>query len=230
MLLSLIHRTSRIGRIEALHHPIELEIRRALKRIGDAERTEEEAYAEQVTEVDGELIEDLLGIAFAVSQNFLTSVRTPLLALARAYHQHFGVGLTLKGKVVKDSNGRARDIIFKCADELSPGVGFTRIEAINALANYWKHHEEWPRGWREGDESRLIVWNENQAGVIQKRTIEIVTALGMSLEGTWNLREAASRLGMKRPSELAPVRLAMSDWAGSLLREARAQVDLKTKK
>jgi hypothetical protein len=85
------------------------------------------------------------------------------------------------------SNGRAGDNIFKFADDLSPEISFTRIGAIYAVANYWKHHEERPKGWREGDKSRLIVWNENEDKGYQRRTLEIVTALGMSQEGIWNL-------------------------------------------
>jgi hypothetical protein len=228
---ALLRFVAKTDRLEDLHHPIEGEIKRALERIRRAERMGPEEYVDHVNETSGLLIEELLGLAFAAAQVFLTAVKTRFVALARAYHQEFGAELTLGGMAgfggKSEKNGYS---LFKYTGEPPTQASFTAIEAINAVANYWKHHEEWPRTLKPHGKWCKIVWNDKKANNIQKRTIEIARALGMSPSGgVWNLQEAVKKLGVRRDFDLTPVRRSLQAWAASLLKETEGQISAANK-
>jgi len=213
-----------------LHHPIQGEIKRTLDRIGRAERMGPEEHIDHVNETSRLLIEELLGVAFAAGQVFLTAVRTRFVALARAYHQEFGTELTLGGMA---GFGGPSDIdgyrLFKYSGKPPTQKSFTAIEAINAVANYWKHHEEWPRTLKPRGKWLKTVWNDKTAKRNQKRTIQIVRGLGMSPSGVWNLQKAVKALGGRREYDLTPVRRTLQAWAASLLKETEAQISVANK-
>ena len=230
MLFTLARLAANTDRLEDLHHPIEGEIKRALDEIGRAKRRGPEEYVDHVNETNRLLIEGLLGVAIAAAQVFLTAVRTRFVALARAYHQEFRTELTLGGMAVlngpSDMNGYR---LFEYTGEPSSQAPFTPIEAINAVANYWKHHEEWPRTLEPDGAWLTTVWNDKTARGNQKRTIQIVRALGMSLSGVWNLQKAVKALGVRRCHDLTPVRRRLQAWAASLLKETEAQISVAKK-
>jgi hypothetical protein len=217
MLFDVARLTANADRIDRLHGPVELEIKRASDEIRHAEQMESEEYADHVAETNRELIEELLGVALVSAQVFLTSVRNRFIALAPAYREDFKDELALDGKPV------SKDMVFTCGEKLSSKVAFTDIEAINALANYWKHHDEWPKGWKEDGEWCVAVWSD-QASKLQKKTIEVVTVLGMAPARVWNLQKAVEALGVEEYHELAPVREKLAAWADSLLNKAAAQI------
>ena len=223
----LLRFAAKIEMLEAVHHPIEGEIKRALDEIRRAGRTGSEEYAEHVSETSRLLIEELLGVAMAAAQVFLTAVRTRFVALARAYYQEFGMELTLGGMTFRANRGEIDGYrLFKLTGRLSTQVPFTPIEAINAVANYWKHHEEWPKTLKLDDEWRAIVWDDGKAKAIQKRAIQIVGALGMASSGVWNLQKAVKALGVRRNHDLTPVRRRLQVWAKSILKETEVQISV----
>ncbi|MCC5902749.1 MAG: hypothetical protein JJT87_12595 [Halomonas sp.] len=83
----------------------------------------------------------------------------------------------------------------------------SKIEAINAIANYFKHYHEWPEGWIE-----------QQAKKTQKNTILTVKKLGFS-EGelTDNMVRSLSLLGIYG-TDLGKLCHIVSDWRESLPR------------
>jgi hypothetical protein len=222
MLFEVARLVANVDRIERMHGPIELEIKRASDEITRAEQEEPEEYADRVTESNRELIEELLGVALVSAQVFLTSVRSRLVALATVYRQDLGSELAFEGKAL---GGAPKDMLFTCGDRLSPEVMFTDIEAIDALANYWKHHDEWPKGWEQDGEWSVAVWSD-KASKLQKKTIEVVTALGMAPAGVWNLQRAVEALGVERHHDLAPIRRRLAAWADSLIKKAAVQIQM----
>ena len=89
---------------------------------------------------------------------------------------------------------------------------YTGIEAINAVANYWKHHEEWPRCSEQNGECLVSAWNRDN-----RRTVEIVTSLGMSPSLTGNMRTAASAPGALEPGKWVNVQLMLGEDLVTLL-------------
>jgi hypothetical protein len=90
------------------------------------------ARPDDVDWFDGDFVMDhsewLLGVAFVGSQAYIES------AIGDVWRYLHGSG-SAEGKASKEF----RKQCFSCDDELKP-AGVTRIELINASANYYKHH------------------------------------------------------------------------------------------
>jgi len=81
----------------------------------------------------------------------------------------------------------------------------SQIEAIDAVANYFKHHHEWPDGW-----------SEDHAKGVQRNTILMVKKLGFSENGlTDNMWRALFLLSIY-DNDLGKLCGIVSDWRESL--------------
>lgn len=99
------------------------------------------------------------------------------------------------------------------------------IERINAIANYWKHREEWPAcPPRKGKKEVKLMWNHAKMKPIQKKTAEIVESIGMSPSSSGNLFIAAKAFGVTEFEDLSPLRNKLHGWARSLLEKAKSEV------
>lgn len=109
--------------------------------------------------------------------------------------------------------------LFKHAPIWKVNCDFTEVEAINAVANYWKHVDEWSLDCVEveGDE---VAWRWQG----YEKTVRIVTALGMQPGSTGNLRTAAEALGINIVSDLGPLRTKVGRWASDVTRSAKQEV------
>jgi hypothetical protein len=90
------------------------------------------------------------------------------------------------------------------------GTGLSTIALIDAVANYFKHHYEWPDNW-EG------------AGRAQP-TVDIVRKLGLEPDEEGNLPHAARELGMTG-SDLSPISTLIQEWRERLAVYLRKQLD-----
>jgi hypothetical protein len=224
-LLSLARHDANISRIEDVHLPIESGIKWALDEISRAERKGPEEYADQVNETNLLLIEELLGVALAAAQVYLTVIRTRFVDLAYAYNRAFQTERTVGGKPVLKKQGNKKGFnLFKdtgYTDEPSSPATYTPIQAINAAANYWKHHEEWLCALNSAG---TLVWNDQCKNKQQQDTIKIVHQLGMSQSGVWNLQRAVKKLGVENFYDLTPVRRELREWAVSLLKQTEKNI------
>ena len=83
-----------------------------------------------------EQAETVFGIAFVSAQTYITGTISDMLEI--------GGDITLSKKEMLAYG--------------SPYVGeLSKIELINAIANYYKHHEEWPNWNLEGQKKRTII-------------------------------------------------------------------------
>jgi hypothetical protein len=202
--------------IDRLHRAIEKEITSASKRIESAARTGDSDYADGVTDDECELVEQLLGLAFVAGQTFMTSVRTRIVRLSVACESQFGRPLTLGGNRGYDT--------FKVGASMQAGSGFTKAEVVNAIANYWKHQEDWPTG-EEARGSRIVtVWDLTALRNNEKRTVEIVVGIGMLPGNTGNLRSAARVLGVTNFEDLSPIRQELHSWAQTVYTQTREEL------
>lgn len=97
---------------------------------------------------EGALIDDALGLAFVTCQLFITAVVSGCQCLHR-FHASYGKSMA--------GGGGRQPIGLLCWDKRqllqrnNPMVGASGISgvaAIDALANYFKHRDEWPNDWK----------------------------------------------------------------------------------
>jgi hypothetical protein len=158
---------------------------------------------------------ELLGLAFVAAQSFITLIRTELIAVNNVHLRYLKSPLSFAG-----SNGYDA---LKLAPTLS-AANCSEVEAINAVANYWKHSEEWPVSEAKSGTQVREVW---VSGKNNKRTVEIITALRLVPNSDGNLRKAAKALGVKDFEDLSPIRKILKSWATELLKKARIEFGVK---
>ena len=97
--------------------------------------------ADYIREVAGLTIEQLFGGAFVTCQASITAVVSRIKELHNVATES---NITINS-VPKEKN---RLLTFQ-SPELTAHI--TQIQAIDALANYFKHNDEWPPGWVNAD-------------------------------------------------------------------------------
>jgi hypothetical protein len=184
--------------------PLEQEIARVVRQIEQAENAED---ADWYTEGQCERIEELLGLVFVCAQVFITGVRTKFEAL-----------------VNEDSTDRNKIYALQSGLKLS-GFDFTVAEAINVVANYWKHQEEWPVRLADRGDCRVVLWNKDKMEKHPKHTAEVSEKLGMEPSSSANLRTAAKALGATEKFKLSVIKTSVLDWAENLYKRAQRHVE-----
>jgi hypothetical protein len=204
--------------LERLHRAIEFEITASSKRIRRAAASGNEDLIESITIEECLAVEELLGLAFVAAQSFITSIRTELIVVAKVYSREFGSKLSFT------ADPQAYDAL-----KLAPMLAAPKcsaVEAIHAVANYWKHSEEWPVLEKKSGGRLRKAWDLD-ALKGKKRSAEIVTALGLVPNSMGNLRKAAKALGVVEFDDLSTLRQILSDWAAELLKKARTEFGVK---
>lgn len=136
-------------------------------------------------EHDLEVIQLLIGSAFVLGQAAITqtvSIVTKLRELADCSS--------------KLPNGKAQ--IMSLEANIHPSTGLSEIVLFDAVANYFKHHYEWPTNWSGATGAQL-------------RTIDLVLKLGLMPGGEHNLHIALRNLGMN-PSNMSLMGKAIQEW------------------
>lgn len=90
-------------------------------------------------------------------------------------------------------------------------TGLSEIVLIDAVANYFKHHYEWPDGWID-------------ASPKQQLTIGLVLRLGLSPDGNHNLDTAVRELGMST-RDMTPLPVLVQEWRKRLAAYCRDQMN-----
>ncbi len=200
--------------LERLHRSIESEIAESIKRIDDAGTSNNDDFAEAVAEEECLAVEELLGLAFVAAQSFINAIRTELVAVANIYAHDFGKALSFAPDPKIDA--------LKLSPTFAP-TNVSIVETINAVANYWKHSEEWPLGEETAGGRIREVWNISTLRGIQKTSVAIAINLGLKPNSSGNMRTAAKALGIVEYDDLSPIRQVLTDWAAMLLEKSRAE-------
>jgi hypothetical protein len=146
-------------RIEPLHDVI-VGIEAGLSIV--RERLEEEGD-DGITAL--EHAEMLLGLGFVAAQTYVLGSWTDLNRIRKSSARPF----------VTKSDCYASDTI-------RVQVGVTRIHAINATANYFKHHDEW-RVWPQNETARILA----AIGITKDTEFPCVCATELLCGPTWRL-------------------------------------------
>ncbi len=121
----------------------------------------------------------LFGIAFVTAQTYITAI------------------VSDANKVAKSSIQFKKDQLLKDYSECLLGLTVTKLEFCNAMANYFKHHDEWAR------------WSG--IGHSQK-TIAILHAAGIREDDSYPCVSAANILLSKDDWDLDPLLQTLSNW------------------
>jgi len=209
--LSLTRRAAGTWTLARLHAPIEREIRAAGGRAVQAERSGDREREEGALDDEWERVEELLGLAFIAAQSFITGVRNRVVTVYES-------GTSPRPSFCSDAKGYT---LLTMGSPLRRGASYTAVEAINAVANYSKHQDDWRTREEKKGRQLVTVW-EPRAN--ERRTSEIATDLGMAPYATGNIRTAAKKLGIKEFRNLAPVREELRFWAERVYEAVRAHI------
>ena len=140
-----------------------------------------------VIDYETEIIENMLGTAFVVCQ-----------AQANAVLQ---AALKIPGQTMKDYEIR----------KLGPRFdgNYSKVEVLWALANYFKHRDEWGRS----------MWSN--PGKREKSTVDAIKAAGLSVGSTGNLRMGAEALGNRSYTDAGVFYGVVRDWSEKVGEDAR---------
>lgn len=204
--------------LDKLFSVLEQEIASSSRHIESASHRGDEWFLEAVIDDECDCIEQLLSLAFVAAQTFITTVRSHLVRLSAICNKDIGSPLSFV------TSAKAHEVL-KLADPMRNNPKYSEIEVINAIANYWKHQEEWPTRIEPKEEYLERVWDQRQMRNCEKRTIEIVASIGMSPSSTGNLRTAYKAFGLTTSYEdLSPIRDKLRNWAHSLHRRAQSEI------
>jgi len=174
-------------------------IKAAAARIDRAAKSGSDDYAEAVIDTETEIVEGLLGAAYVVCQ-------TQITAIAQA-------ALDCRARIIEDS---LTFTAFGDRDYEVRRMGprfdaqWSKIELLWALANYFKHRDEWsPNSWT------------NPQG-LEQHTVPVILAAGLKSSSTGNLRSGAAALGNPNYEDVSVFQSLIREWADEV-REAIRQ-------
>jgi hypothetical protein len=168
--------------------PIGKAIREHVTWIGSSAATSNEEDENPLVGIACEAIENLLGLCFVICQVFITDVVSVC----------YGIRLLAEGEPPKK-----KDLLATCSTRVS-GTAYTQVQAIDGLANYFKHRDEWPSG-------------EWPCKGPAKCTTRIVRALGIQPESTRSFRTGFEAVvGDGAYSDVARLGEVVENWGAGL--------------
>ena len=147
-------------------------------KLQEAEQSGDELYFDFALEQ----AEGLCGIAFVTAQTYITGTIADVKRLALA-----------------DTKFKKDQLLKEFNDNL-PGLTPTKLEFCDAMANYFKHHEEWQR-WAGAGQKQKTVTMLQAAGLNEADNYPCVKAIHILLpENEWNLMPLLKLLSSWRES------------------------------
>lgn len=166
----------------------------AEQRISDVAQSHDAEYLAELGAEETILIEDLLGCAFVAAQSYVTRITARIEWLHKR--------LERDGHRLTTTDGKKSALIDAFSDTL-PSTTHTQIRVIWELANYFKHHEEWPPNWDKTDKK-------------SKRTVAVVRAIGAAPNSSDNCRKGLVALGIHCPFDVYTIATIVADWHAKL--------------
>jgi len=150
-------------------------------------------------------IEDLLGLSFVACQLYITTVVSHCKGLHDLHKQQTG------NRQIAGHTGEKQGLLQRC-EVCVAGTPYTAITAIDALANYFKHRNEWHFDW-----SVL-------KGNVQ-RTALVIQALGVKSGCTGNLRKGFEAIfGDSDYQQVLRLGHVLRNWADALKAEYQREL------
>jgi hypothetical protein len=214
-MVSLVRSASNADAIERLHAAIQREVASSARCIDEAAASGDTDFSIGVIDDECDHVEELLGLAFVVAQTFIARLRSRIALVSRILEEESGKGLSFVDQPTHS--------VVLARGPTCASSAYTEIEVINAVANYWKHQESWLTILEPKDGRLITVWKA-QPKSPERRTIEIVTSIGLKPGCSGNLRAAASALGVSNYMNLTPIRDKLTAWGDELFEATRLEI------
>lgn len=182
-------------------------LERVLQTLGDAvdactgaitraESSGDAEYIDAVIDDECDVIENLLGAAFVVCQADITAV------ISHVNHMHkraFADGHRLS------SSDNSKAGMLSLDNQLVATSPYSYVQVIDAVANYFKHRDEW-RG----------LWTQFPPASSQGKTVAIITVVGAEQGSTGNMRTGVTALGISNYRNLTILYDHIASWADNV--------------
>ena len=152
--------------------------------------------------------ETLLGSAFVICQAHITYVVSNLMQLHKMIDHRSMELITTDG---------SKSSILRFEGQPVETSGLMQIEAVDALANYFKHHSEWPTKFMRG-------WVVDQRKKHVAESVDRVKRLGLCAHCSENLRIGAKMLGLGDEYDVTKLIPVLKEWHTSLVKTYRAEL------
>lgn len=140
------------------------------------------------------IIETQIGLVLILCQTYITKVVSQVDLFYRDYEFAFD-------REPKRIDGSKRSLLSNYGSKVH-GTAYRSIEVLDALANYFKHHEEWA--------------GKRSLSGVEKRTAEIVSCIGGNLnQALWysrNLSKCIKKLGINSMKDLFALPKIVDEW------------------
>lgn len=186
--------------------------RRCSKRIDDVHASGSDEYADMVTDEECDVLETLLGSAFTVCQTHIVQVVADVHRLHRIAARTDCGRPTVK---LTTTTTKKADVMARGCPCVT-GTATTVIEALNALANYFKHRDEWPHKHN---------WTKATGQAVE--TVRVLTAIGLEPGSTGNLRRGAEVLGNTDLDKMNVFANLLEDWHVKLMADYEQELRSK---
>ena len=143
-----------------------------------------------------EIIETQIGLVLILSQTYITRV----IGIINNFQQDLK-SLNCEKEINFENK---KNLMAKCSPKYK-NTKFTYIEAIDHLANYFKHHDD---------------WSENKSNAPSKRTKQAVIEMGLNIDQSlWlsrNLSNAIKGLEITKLSDLPKMMSIIDNWKNEI--------------
>jgi hypothetical protein len=161
-----------------------------------AEISGDAAYIDAVVDDECDVIENLLGAAFVACQADISAIishvnRMHKRALSEGHH-------------LASSNCNKAGILA-LDNQLVATWTYSYVQVIDAVANYFKHRDEWRGPWAQFPPVSR-----------QGKTVAIITVVGAKQGSTGNMRTSVTALGISNYSNLTILYEHIASWADNV--------------
>ena len=174
-------------------------IKDSIRRLDKAGASKDAEWMEAVAEEEGEVIERLLGGAFVICQVQITETWTRCQRVLER----------CKVKDWKPTKGE----ILRLGEQVQSCPGRSKVEALDAAANYFKHREQWKDAEWKG------------LGKLQQPTADAVQEIGARPRSSGNLRTIAEALGLEHHKTLNPLFEMLEDWGSRVIGQLEKYIE-----
>lgn len=162
-----------------------------------------EDAAEMMASEAAVVVEDFLGVAFVAAQTYITAVVSRLIKL----HQY---SLRWNNAKLTTTSGLKEEIMRYGFRPTQKGP-YSKVEVMNAFANYYKHRDEWDYEW-------------GSLKGHQQETATIISSAGAFQSSTCNLRTGAAYLGNLVYANVSAFGKLFSNWRKDLIHDYKTEI------
>ena len=202
------------NRLRRLHAPLEEAIRGVTLSLEGIPPDDEDGFPgwETVLDEGTRYLEDLLGMAFTAAQTQIKAVEATARSLSTELHKDHQRGVENVQKQLLDRGYRLDN-------------GVAAIKFANAVADFWKHRDQWDGdawSWIEGRPEDV----GKKANSVTARTGIYLRDSGLSAGDIGQMPKLARFFGITDYADLDPLRKAVHYWGHDLVFEIEREFEL----